>query len=115
MLGDTPHTLDIRFSQKNRGNFLQGLSKTTKNRGKSWKTGILAKELAVFSARMADASELCTKMPQTRHSSCSFRAICAISEPAPNSQAHIADKTKKQLISELPLCSPVRLCPYVIQ
>ena len=35
-----------------------------------------------------------------------------LSEPAPNSQAHIAsdregaDKTKKQFISELPSCSP---------
>ena len=72
------HTSDIRFSQKNRGYFLQGLSKTTKNRGKSRKTAIVAEEMAFFCARMAEASELCTKMPQTGYSSYCFGAIRAI-------------------------------------
>jgi hypothetical protein len=42
----------VESLQKNRGYFLQELPKTVKNEGKSRKTVIVAKELAVFSARI---------------------------------------------------------------
>ena len=48
---------------------MQGLSKTTKRREKCKKTSIVAKEMAVFCARMRYIFELCPKMPQTRHRS----------------------------------------------
>ena len=51
-----------RSSQKNYGYFLQGLSKTAKKRGKGRKTAILAKELRIFSARMADMKTSSTKI-----------------------------------------------------
>ena len=44
--------MHLESLQKNRGYFLQELPKTVKNEGKSRKTVIVAKELAVFSARI---------------------------------------------------------------
>ena len=44
--------IEVESLQKNRGYFLQELPKTVKNEGKSRKTVIVAKELAVFSARI---------------------------------------------------------------
>ena len=56
----------IISSQKNRGYFLRGLSKTTKNREKSRKTAIVAEEMAVFCARMAHMKTSSTKMLENR-------------------------------------------------